>query len=322
MPRPRQHHVLPSVYLAGFTKAQNAKGRLHVLDYLKRKTYFTTPEKASRERDFYRVYALGVDENMVEKELARLESETIPILQKVVRQKRFECPADLGTVLSFVSLTHLRGKLARDSAAETSSRTIRKKLRAGEVTKGQWDSLRDYEIRAGVDPNLIPHFEEAQRRAIEKNWLPKGPEWIKTALVEVMQYQFAQLLAVNRIWSPAIADTRNGGFVTSDTPLCWGNLMPWEFGYSAQHVTDPGSVLTFPLSKEVALITREDKHGTYEAVDEVVAWVNTRTSLGSMGLTYSESPDFLLLRADNSIGRSKDYLKYLNDAWSRGMLSP
>jgi hypothetical protein len=322
MPKPRQHHVLPSAYLAGFTKTQNAKGRLHVLDYLRRKTYFTTPEKASRERDFYRIYKPGVDGNIVEKDFARLESETIPILQKVVRQKRFESPADLGTVLSFVSLTHLRGKRAIDSATETSRRTMRKKLREGEVTKEQWNSLRDYEIRAGVDPNLIPHFEEAQRRVIEKNWLPKGPEWIKPALAGLTQYEFAQMLVSNRIWSLAIADTRNGGFVTSDTPLQWGNRMPWEFVYSAQQITDPGTVLTFPLSWEVALITREDKHGSYKAVDEVVAWVNTRTLFGSMGLTYSESPDFLLMKADNRIGRNKDYLKYLNEAWSRGILNP
>ena len=99
-------------------------------------------------------------------------------------------------------------------------------------------------------------------------------------------------------------------------------VMPWEFGYSAQHVTDPGSVLTFPLNRKVALITRENAQGTYKANDEVVAWVNTRTVFRSMGLIYSESSDFLLIKADNCIGRSKDYLEYLHDAWLRGILFP
>jgi hypothetical protein len=105
-----------------------------------------------------------------------------------------------------------------------------------------------------------------------------------------------------------------------ENPFYWDILVRKSMGWLGP--THGKQILTFPLSNEVALITREDKHGTYEAIDEVVAWVNSRTVFGSMGLVYSESPDFLLLRADNSIGRSKDYLKYLNDAWSRGILNP
>src|SRR5829696_3321193 len=52
---PRQHHILPAFYLAGFTDTGGKDGTLHVFDYARKRSYTSKPEKVARERDFYRI---------------------------------------------------------------------------------------------------------------------------------------------------------------------------------------------------------------------------------------------------------------------------
>jgi hypothetical protein len=118
-------------------------------------------------------------------------------------------------------------------------------------------------------------------------------------------------------WSVAIvASTDNGGFICSDSPLTWSLVEPWEREVTEEvRLDDPNVHITFPLSKELALITRNyDRHKkhrySYEANDGVVAWVNARTHVYSFGTLYSAGEDFLLLRKGNKIGFSRDYFAH------------
>jgi hypothetical protein len=64
------------------------------------------------------------------------------------------------------------------------------------------------------------------------------------------------------------------------------------------------------------LITRPYDRGAkergfrYEAIAEVVAWVNARTQQASLGTLYSPSEDFSLLGKDNKIGRSTEHFAH------------
>jgi hypothetical protein len=76
--------------------------------------------------------------------------------------------------------------------------------------------------------------------------------------------------------------------------------------------------VTFPLNKKLALITRPYDRGQkeryrYWATPEVVAWVNSRTHIYSLGTLYSSSQDFGLLKKGNKIGRSTDYFAHIED---------
>lgn len=70
----RKHHLIPAFYLAGFTTTGTRDGVLHVFDYERRKRYKTTPLKALRETDFYKIDLPGVDPNEIERVLAEHES--------------------------------------------------------------------------------------------------------------------------------------------------------------------------------------------------------------------------------------------------------
>ena len=62
---------------------------------------------------------------------------------------------------------------------------------------------------------------------------------------------------------------------------------------------------------------QKQRHFHYEAIAGVVAWVNARTHLASLGTLYSAREDFGLLQKGNRIGRSADYFAH-QEALRRG----
>ena len=196
------------------------------------------------------------------------------------------------------------------------------KIEAEEVTREQWETMIAAEVRAGVDPSTLPPFEALKGLIEGGEWKPKAPEVLKVGLIPEMQQITFDAIA-DRTWSLARATPTSGGFICSDTPLSWSDLSPWHADASKSRLDDPNVTVTFPLSKELALITRGDgRRGTYEATDEVVAWVNSRTHLFSLGTLYSASENFLLLREGNEIGHSSDYFSYVEYARSEGIENP
>ena len=322
MNRPQRHHILPIFYLAGFTDTGTRKGRIHVFDYFRNARYHSNPNQVANEREFYRIYERGYHPYVVERDLAQLENELAPVLYRVVETGIFHGGEELGTILSLVALLHARGRKARDRLSMSVQQTMTKKIKAGEVTREQWETMLAAEVRAGVDASSRPPFEELQGLIERGEWKPKAPEVLKVGLIPEMQQIIFDAIA-DRTWSLARATLTSGGFICSDTPLAWSDLPPGHPNASKSRLDDPNITVTFPLSKELALITRDDgRRETYQATDEVVAWVNSRTHLFSLGTLYSASENFLLLRAGNEIGHSSDYFSYVQRARSEGIENP
>jgi hypothetical protein len=322
MNRPQSHHILPVFYLAGFTDTGTRDGRIHVFDYFHHTRYSANPNRVANEREFYRMYEPGTDPYEVERDLARVENECAPVLYRVVETGKFHGGEELGTILSLVALLHARGRVARERISMGIRQTMTQKIKAGEVTREQWETMVAAEIRAGVDLSSLPPFEELKGLIERGEWKPKAPEVLKVGLIPTMQKLIFNSI-VDRTWSLARATPTSGGFICSDTPLSWSDLPPSHPDASKERIDDPNIIVTFPLSKELALITRNDgRRGTYQAVAKVVSGVNSRTHLGSRGTLYSASEDFLLLREQNQIGHSSDYFSYVERARSEGIENP
>ncbi|MDP9224637.1 MAG: DUF4238 domain-containing protein [Actinomycetota bacterium] len=318
---PRRHHILPVFFLAGFTDTGQRTGKLHVHDYFRNRRYRAGPVDVANERDFYRVYEPNEDPFVVEKDLARLEAMLSAVLRRVVAAGAISGRNDLGAVLSFVALTHARGRKGRERLSKSMQQTMAEKLRAGLVTAAQWEAMTEAEVRAGVPRESIPSLAEAKRLVWITEWQPEAPEVLKTGLIgEVQDILLPSLEA--RTWSLAKASPDSGGFICSDSPLQWGARDPWDRENAHARIDDVTQPITFPLTKDLALITRDDgRPGTYLAVPHVVAWVNARTHLGSLGVIYSSSEDFLLLRADG-LGHGLDYFAYVEEMRRRGVVNP
>lgn len=218
-------------------------------------------------------------------------------------------------MLSLVSLIHVRGRWGRGRIIESSQETIRQKLAAEVVTPEQWEQMRRAYDRDGLDPAAIPGLEQAGKLAKE-GWRPPVPKVIQAAFLSEIQRGCAIDLAQHS-WALAKADVRNGGFICSETPLAWGTDP--SVGSS---LNDLSTLVTFPLDKQYALFTRQDrKHATFEAVDKMVASVNSRTHAKAMGTIYCSGPDYLI-DGPHGIGRGSDLFRFLTNDGSEGIARP
>lgn len=315
MSEPRQHHVLPEFYLAGFTDTGTKSGMLHVFDQRRRKRYRAKPGQAARECDFYRIETPGEDRNVIEKDLSLLEGALAPTLRRVTETDvvSYEDMADL---LSFVSMIHTRGRRGLERMYLGLEDRMRRGLENGDLPQKEWRHIVGALLREGADSKALPEYEEARRRAAGGVWSPVAPRQLVLGMLPDMQRAIFEALEPH-VWSLAVARPDAGAFVCSDSPLAWSKVEPWEPGFDEDDaLNDPGVTVTFPLNKKLALITRpydRDKEGRYryEATAEVVAWVNSRTHIFSLGTLYSADEDFGLLKRGNEIGRSTDYFAHV-----------
>ncbi len=317
MSEPRQHHLLPEFYLAGFTDTGTRSGMLHIFDYRRAKTYRARPKQAACERDFYRIEVPGEDRYVIEKDLSRLEGELAPTLRRVSETDvvRYE---DIEDLLLFASMVHVRGRRALERVYLGLEEKIRLELEVGSLPRDEWERLIDAHRREGMDPTTLPTYEEARHKAADGVWAPVAPKESVLGLLPLMQRANFDAL-VPHVWSLAVARPDADGFICSDSPLTWSSVEPWEPGFKEdESLDDLDLTVTFPLNKKLALITRPYDRGQkrryrYEATDEVVAWVNSRTHLHSLGTLYSASEDFGLLKKRNKIGRSTDYFAHIKN---------
>jgi Protein of unknown function (DUF4238) len=322
MSEPRQHHLLPEFYLAGFTDSGTRDGLLHVFNYRRGRRYRVRPRQATRERDFYRIEIPGEDRNILEKDLSRLEGELAPTLRRVTETDvvRYE---DLADLLSFASMVHVRGRRGLDRVYLGLEEKMRSRLEDGSLSRDEWERIVDAHRREGIDPSTQLAYEKARRRAADGVWSPVAPKELVLGLLPEMQRANYDAL-VPHVWSLAVARSDAGKFICSDSPLTWFMRMPWEHGFREdERLENQDVTVTFPLNKKLALITRPYDRGQKEryrceATSHVVAWINSRTHLGSLGTLYSMSEDFGLLKKGNEIGRSSDYFAHI-ESMRRGV---
>jgi hypothetical protein len=326
---------LPAFYLAGFTGTGAKDGTLHVFDYARKRRYTSKPEKVARERDFYRIYKPGIDEYTIEKDVwARLEGDVAPVLRRV-SETDIASPKELGTLLSLAAMVYVRGRRGLERAYLGVEEQIRSGMQDGTLTAEAWEEVRELNRLAGEEDPATTQitYEEARRRIQEDEaWSPIAPrDYVLRHIGELHRIVLDSLIPdtpEDHIWSLAVAHPDAGEFVTSDAPLSWGTALPWEPGYKKverldsldfdKSIDNPNLIVSFPLNKKLALITRpfdrtlEHRSFRYETTAGVVAWVNTRTHLASMGTLYSASEDFGLLKKGNRIGRSVDYFAHMD----------
>ncbi|MCC9138798.1 DUF4238 domain-containing protein [Pontibacter silvestris] len=322
MSDPRQHHILPVFYLSGFTDTGTAKGFLHVFDYFNKKRYQAKPTQVAKQRDFYRYTHPDIDPFYMENELSKMESEYAPVLKNVLKTGRVNSNNEMGALLSFVSLLHVRSKRCRELLSYSIEQTMYRKILDGKVTREEWEDIRKLEIRSGADMNQWPPFDEVKELVRNDLWRPQTPKNLKVDLIATAHAIVVDVL-VDKKWSLAEATIESGGFICSDSPLNWSSYPSEHSDLSLDNLSSTDVTVTIPLNKNYALITREDEHGgTYEAAKEVVAWVNARTHLHSLGTLYSEGEKFYLNRLNNSIGLSTDYFNFVEEGWRNGIRFP
>ena len=319
---PRRHHIVPAFYLAGFTATDSRTGRLHVFDYASGERYPSTPRKACRETDFYRIEEEGADPNVIEKLMSWHEGVTAPHVKQVgtgrVTNKR-----EVGETLALAALQAVRSRRGRSQLQTAIAQRLGMQLRRGEVTREQREHLRASEMRNGATTQEVPGFNEAKERLLSGEWFPRAPAVLVVGLIPEAQGGLMKTLH-DRHWEVHVTDSaENGGFICSDSPLVWGDLEMAMAGHQ-QSVTDASVEITFPGSRNVALVSYTGaRDSTCTATDDIVAHVNARTVRLSTGLMFHAYDDFMLHRGDQrAMRRGSEFFDYVAYARRRGLLEP
>ncbi len=319
---PRKHHIIPAFYLAGFTNTGSPSGLLQVFDYRSGKRYKSTPRRACRQTDYFRVEEPGLDSNYIEKVLAWHEGVVAPFVQGIARTGKVESKRQIGEALALAASIAVRDQRSRQQLEVGLAAGLATRLRRGEVTREQWEQLRDAELRNGACASEVPEYEEAKARLRNGDWFPRAPVVLKVGLIPELQGAFLKILQ-RRHWELHVTDSSaNGGFICSNSPLVWGDLERAVRGHQ-DNLEDPYVEVTFPVGKDAALISYPNgREATCSTTDEIVAHVNMRTLQMSNGLVFHCDDDFLLRRRSGEISHGSDYFAYVADARRRGIIQP
>ncbi len=322
---PRKHHIIPAFYLTGFTARQSQSNVLHVFDYTSGKRYLSTPLKACRESDFYRVEEPGYDVNHTELALGDVEAT----LAKSVKLVASGAVADRPTIaqtLEFSALCAGRNRRARQQTGPTLAASIASRLRRGEMSREEWEKIRASELRNGANAAEVPPYDEAVKLLLDTQWFPRAPTVLQVGLVFEAAEGLRRVLMKKR-WETHVTDpSKNGGFVCSDNPLVWGdiNVMATRLRdlklKRPVSLSDDGIEVTFPVSRSVALVSYSSaRESRCQTTDKIVAHVNSRTLHASDNLIFHAYDDFLTEQKHNVIRNGSEYFAYVAEARRKGI---
>lgn len=319
---PRRHHLVPVFYLKGFTRRNRGTDKLRVFDYSTGKRYVTSPNKACRETDFFRINDGDADPQSMEKTLAGHEAAIARFIQQVAADRRVTDPRQVGEMLSLAAVLAARSRRGRQRLQAAIPPRIVMALRRGTVTEPEWERHRELELANGASPDDVPPYAAARERARAGDWMPRAPHALIVGAIPAAQDGLLKSLNW-RPWELVVTDaSTNGGFICSDSPLVWGDLDAWIAGHQSS-LSEANLEITFPVSKDAALVSYPGaRAANLEASDELVAHVNSRTLFGSMGLVMHAYEEFLLMRGNDEVRSSREYFAYQDDARRRGILRP
>lgn len=321
-PVPRKHHIVPAFYLAGFTPTDARNGKLYVFDHSTVKHYRTSPEKACRETDYNKINADGVPPYLIEDVLGWHENVVAPHVRAVAQGTVTNSRREIGETLALAASIAVRSRRGRAQLETAVAASLGMALRRGDVSEEKWERIRASELRHGVAPELLPPYGEAMEKLTSGDWFPRAPAVVSRGFVPDAQDAVMNML-LNRHWELAVTDAdANGGFISSDSPLVWGDLDEMVVGRQ-QSLSSHDLEITFPVGRKAALISYPDARDcTVQATDEIVARINARTLHLSAGLIFHAHDDFLLRRQAGDMRYGSEYIAYQQDARRRGILNP
>lgn len=244
-PVPRKHHIVPAFYLAGFTPTDARNGKLYVFDHTTVKHYRTSPEKACRETDYNKIGAEGVPPYLIEDALAWHENVVAPHVRAVSHGKITDSRRHVGETLALAASVAVRSRRGRAQLEAGLAASLGMALRRGDVSAEKWERIRVSELRHGVPPELVPGYDDAMEKLRKGDWFPRAPAVVTRGFVPEAQDAVMKML-LNRHWQLAVTDADiNGGFITSDSPLVWGDLGQMVVGRQ-QSLSSHDLEITFP----------------------------------------------------------------------------
>lgn len=202
---------MPVCWLAGFTDSQQSTGRLWVTDLKKGKQWPTTPAKAGRRRDFYRIATPVPDPVLFEKFLSECEAEFAPVLKTFGLERKPLIQGEFEKLLLFAAIQFVRVPAFRPFILRIADSIQQTKIAEALDSPERW--ARAMEL-AGIDQNA-PGAGYEDMLDYKRNVLDKGEysisaenEWyLERGLQAVQRSILPSLMA--RSWQPFVSPSGN-----------------------------------------------------------------------------------------------------------------
>jgi hypothetical protein len=310
----RRHHVIPQLYLAGFTNSGEKDGLLYAHDLSQLKTWKAKPANVAFVKDFYKIDAPGIDADAIEKSFWEIEGQAARVLKKIIELNRLPARRKgYGILMQFMAQLVMRRPSVRENLTQTTEKLLRMvdQMHASfpdDQLRAKFDRLREQNPdMPEVDLDAFREFVKSDEYTIEfpQNFHINN---LMTTLLPVADETIAPLLAL-RHWVLWVAQDGAGHFITSDRPV----VLTWTIEVPPFYEDSPGfglenTLVVFPISKKLVIYGRFDgpRNAVIPAGAEQVALINRMMSRSVVRFIYSTDEDFVWKKLDESIGNRRD----------------
>lgn len=307
--KPKQHHTVPASFLRAFTAEDAKDGTLYVWDLQKERSFTTSPSKAARQRDFYRIDdAADEDEALIieERFLANLEGEFVSARRRVIEVPTILIRnADIEAIFQFIALQYVRTQRLR-STVEAFDREIRRLMLAEyTATKDRFEVLRSHAAKAGLVN--MPSLEEFQEFA-RTGYVPSGMSQNMKLVVMLDAFETALILLRHRLWCLVKTVSSPDRFIVSDNPVNFAWRETQMGGLFSPGFGTLNSQLIFPMAPQLAWVSIHEDEVTNGMASSVID-AKWRTVAQQNGVqlrsadrfVYSSTPEFDWMDDDGTI---------------------
>lgn len=309
----RHHHYLSQCYLKGFTKGGSKKSKLSVIDFRKKKRFETKPRNVGGLRDFNRIDAEGVHQNILEMSLAEFEGEAATALKKLNEGVVFEGKVR-EVILNLIALLAVRSPERREHMRSFKAEIIERMMDLSLESKERWESQIQQMMDSGQEINDNVTYEDVKAFHESKAYT------IEVAREHHIHMEFVQFEAIlpcleGRNWLILNAQEDSGPFITTDNPvnLTWNDpdSIPPFYRHSPGFGLKETQVY-FPVSKDVALIGEFDgNEGKIDASNTLVATLNSKLLHFFYKQVFAPKYDFSFYGKEGEILSGKQLLKQI-----------
>ena len=317
----RRHHVIPQLYLAGFTDSGKKDGLLYAHDLRQLKTWRDKPANVAFVKDFYRIDTPGIDADAIEKSFWEIESQAARVLKKIIELDRLPARRkDYGILMQFMAQLVMRRPSVRGNLTQTTEKLLRMvdQMHASfpdDQLRAKFDRLREQNPdMPEVDLDAFREFVKSDEYTIEfsQNFHINN---LMTTLLPVAYETIAPLLAL-RHWVLWVAEDGAGHFITSDRPV----LLTWNVEVPPFYENSPGfglenTLVIFPISKKHVIYGKFDgpRGAVIPAYAEQVALINRMMSQSVVRFIYSTDENFAWQEEDSRIGDRREMFQAIRE---------
>lgn len=293
----RRHHYVPRFFLAGFTNEGTKDGRLLVHDLDAGRQWWSDPNGAGHQRDFYTIDLEGYDPLHVENAFQALEDAAAPAL-RTLTQSETPAPLDEAAVLPLIASLVIRVPTSRRRVEQASERVVRSAMPLALPTLPKPPPVIHAHVfghlPAGAEPTpeeyeaaMMKFLEDEVRVDISQTW---------SIAHMLSRFEFVLTKLAQLYWSVGVSPPDAPDLITSDNPVSFR-------GPNSTHVS-----AVIALSRRVAVVgtVYEPEKSIIVTDARFVGSVNALTIHGAEKYIFAASEKIHWSKGDGTFGGIAD----------------